>query len=86
MAKKTVKKANPKNDAKIKAMEILKETMKENDFTVYDNDIFTANLTASTFIVDVDGIDVKIVLSVPNGDVTNTRYERESEDELESEE
>lgn len=76
MAKKTTKKANPKNDAKEKLLHALKDWTKEM-WTVFDNEDFTANLTASTFVVDVDGIDVKVVLSTPNGAADNTRYERE---------
>ena len=76
MAKKTTKKINPKNEAKMKAFGILVDAI-GMEHTVFDNEDFAANLTASTFIVDIDGVDVKVALSVPNGDVENTRYERE---------
>lgn len=85
MAKKTTKKSNPKNDAKMKAFAILVDSLVRENFTVFDNDDFTAKLTSSTFVVDVDGVDVKVVLSVPNGDVENTRYEREDGVEIETE-
>lgn len=76
MAKKTAKKVNPKNVAKETLFKALRNWTEEM-YTVFDNEDFTANLTASTFIVDVDGIDVKVVLSTPNGAIDNTRYERE---------
>lgn len=76
MSKKSTKKANPKNTAKEMLFHALKDWTEEM-YTVFDNEDFTANLTASTFIVDVNGVDVKVVLSTPNGAVENTRYERE---------
>ena len=76
MAKKSTKKANPKNTAKETLFNALRNWAEEM-YIVFDNEDFTANLTASTFIVDVDGVDVKVVLSTPNGAVENTRYERE---------
>ena len=76
MAKKSTKKVNPKNTAKETLFNALRNWAEEM-YIVFDNEDFTANLTASTFIVDVDGVDVKVVLSTPNGAVENTRYERE---------
>lgn len=76
MAKKTTKKVNPKNIAKERLLNALKNWTEEM-FTVFDNEDFASNLTASTFVVDVDGVDVKVALSTPNGAAENTRYERE---------
>lgn len=76
MAKKTTKKVNPKNVAKERVFNALKNWTEEMWF-VFDNEDFASNLTASTFVVDVDGVDVKVVLSTPNGAAENTRYERE---------
>lgn len=76
MAKKT-RKENPKNLAKIKALGVISNALMEQGYIVFDNEDFTANLTASTIIMDMNGIDVKIVLSTPNGGAEHTRYERE---------
>lgn len=76
MAKKT-KKENPKNLAKVKALGVLVDALTNQGYTVFDNEDFTANLTASTIIMDMNGIDVKIVLSTPNGGADHVRYERE---------
>lgn len=76
MAKST-KKVNVKNDAKDVLMKFLEDQFADAGITVFDNDDFTAKLTASTLVVDINGVDVKVVLTTPKGPAEDTRYERE---------
>lgn len=76
MAKKE-RKINVKNDAKEMLLAMLTRVFTEEGMEVFDNDDFVSHLTASTLVVDVNGVDVKVVLTTPKGDATNLRYERE---------
>lgn len=76
MAKKE-RKINVKNDAKEKLLAMLTRVCIKEGIKVFDNEDFVSHLSASTVVVDVNGVDVKIVLTTPKGDATNLRYERE---------
>lgn len=76
MAKKE-RKINVKNDAKEMLLAMLTRVFTEEGMEVFDNEDFVSHLTASTLVVDVNGVDVKVVLTTPKGDATNLRYERE---------
>lgn len=76
MAKKE-RKINVKNDAKEMLLAMLTRVFTDEGMEVFDNDDFVSHLTASTLVVDVNGVDVKVVLTTPKGDATNLRYERE---------
>ncbi len=76
MAKKE-RKINVKNDAKEMLLAMLTRVFTEEGMEVFDNEDFVSHLTASTLVVDVNGVDVKLVLTTPKGDATNLRYERE---------
>ena len=76
------RKINVKNDAKEMLLAMLTRVFTEEGMEVFDNEDFVSHLTASTLIVDVNGVDVKVVLTTPKGDATNLRYEREEGVEL----
>ena len=76
MAKKE-RKINVKNDAKEMVLAMLTRVFTDEGMEVFDNDDFVSHLTTSTLVVDVNGVDVKVVLTTPKGDATNLRYERE---------
>lgn len=76
MAKKE-RKINVKNDAKEMLLAMLTRVFTEEGMEVFDNEDFVSHLTASTLVIDVNGVDVKVVLTTPKGDATNLRYERE---------
>ena len=71
------RKINVKNDAKEMLLAMLTRVFTEEGMEVFDNEDFVSHLTASTLVVDVNGVDVKVVLTTPKGDATNLRYERE---------
>lgn len=76
------RKINVKNDAKEMLLAMLTRVFTEEGMEVFDNEDFVSHLTASTLVVDVNGVDVKVVLTTPKGDATNLRYEREDGVEL----
>lgn len=75
-------KESPKALAKITLMEAIKNNMPE-EFTLVDDEELAMEMSTTTFVVSVAGVDVKVSLTVPKGGVDNLRYERvEKENEI----